>query len=188
MVEVWRLPLLCWNVHVVGDAWMPCRAVSPEFTPLSMTTQRHRLPGMIMGLVLCAACGASIHRSGYSVPDALSAPTCKIAVQEYRKLGEEGVTVLGRVRVRDTGFSVQCSESLVLERLRQEGCYLGADLINLTEVHPPDGWSTCFRTDAEFVRFDDRARPKTLVSDPQYDFDVPDRLKPIDRHAPTVTK
>jgi hypothetical protein len=139
----------------------------------------------ILTIVLCTAtilisgCAAGITRTGYRLPknqNASNLQRCPIAIQSNAKYDNTNVVVLGRIDAYDTGFSTDCDEAYVLDIFCKEACALGADLVNVTEEKQPDFWSTCYRANAEFLRFKDREQAKVLLSDAKY---APDLI--IDR-------
>ena len=73
---------------------------------------------------------------------------------------------VGEILLGETGFSVACSEKRAIKLLQDEGCALGADLINITKEKRPDGWSSCYRCTAEFYKFKDSSIQ--IASDPTY--------------------
>lgn len=121
---------------------------------------------------LVSGCAAGIKRTGYSLP-ANTKPedlkACPIVMQANAKYNTNEVTVLGAIRAYDTGMSVGCDEAEILDIFAREGCMLGADLINITDEKQPNPWtSSCYRANATFIRFNDREKAKTLVSDAKY--------------------
>jgi hypothetical protein len=131
----------------------------------------------IVMLVLCSAavlftgCAAGVKRIGYQAPpkqEVKAAPRGAIAIQKKTDYDKSAVELLGKIKVYDAGFSTECDEALVLDLICSEGYALKADLVIITKEKYPDLWSTCFRADADFVRFKDREAVKALVSDAQY--------------------
>ena len=123
--------------------------------------------------ILVSGCAAGITRTGYQLPKSQEEnklQRCPIAIQCHAKYDTNNIVVLGSIHEYDTGFSVYCDEAYILDIFCREGCMLGADIINITEEHQPDLWSTCYRAKAEFLRFKDkdRERAKELLSDPKY--------------------
>ena len=128
-------------------------------------------------MALCSAaifvsgCAAGIIRTGYQLPkeqDTNNAVGRIIAVQRNATFDTNDVVILGFIHSYDTGFSLDCDEAYSLDIFCQEGRILGADLVNITEEKHPDWFSSCYRARAEFVRFKDREKVKSLYSDPYY--------------------
>lgn len=86
-------------------------------------------------------------------------------------LAENETKKLGNIEVYDHNLiSSNCDIYTVLSILKGDGCYLGADYINITEEKYPDYiWSVCYRVKAEFVKTD-KGKTEKFESDPQYDF------------------
>lgn len=121
--------------------------------------------------ILVSGCAAGITRTGYQLPknqERNKLQRCPIAIQCNAKYDGNNIVVLGSIHEYDTGFSVDCDEAYILDIFCREGCMLGADIINITEEHQPDLWSTCYRAKAEFLRVKDREQAKGLLSDPKY--------------------
>jgi hypothetical protein len=131
------------------------------------------IPAMIFCAVavLLSGCAAGITRTGYQAPANAAAKNlekCPIAIQDNVKLDPNDMQVLGAIQSYDTGFSTDCDEAYTLDIFCQEGCMLGADIVNITAEKQPDLWSTCYRAKAEFLRFKDREKAKGLYSDARY--------------------
>jgi hypothetical protein len=57
--------------------------------------------------------------------------------------------LIARMKVRDTGTTVDCGYENVLAQALAKAREIGGDLVQLTQVHPPDLWSSCYRLDAD---------------------------------------
>ncbi|HEY4788630.1 MAG TPA: hypothetical protein VIH57_21415, partial [Bacteroidales bacterium] len=53
-----------------------------------------------------------------------------------------------------------------LEILKNEGCALHADIVNITEEIRPDAWSSCYRCRAEFLKYKNSGTK--IISDETY--------------------
>ena len=125
-------------------------------------------PAVLIGFCGCAA---GISRQGYTLRDIGTVPRselCPIAIKHDAIYEQADVDVVGRIKAFDTSVSVNCDEAYVLDLFCREACALGADLVNVTNEREPDLWSTCYRAQAEFVRFKNRDQAKLLVSDSKY--------------------
>ncbi len=125
---------------------------------------------LFLSLVMFVGCASSMKRTGYNVKD-LPVKTdaqCNIPIKRSLTYKNEEVDVLGTIQAGDSGFSVKCGEAYVLKQFQQEGCALGADLVNILDEKRIDILSSCYRAKAEFVRFKDREKAKSLASDPLY--------------------
>jgi hypothetical protein len=40
------------------------------------------------------------------------------------------VSVVGKISARDSGFSINCSETCVIDSFKKEACAIGADVVN----------------------------------------------------------
>jgi hypothetical protein len=102
-------------------------------------------------------------RSGVQKPAPASHCQCNVP------FNTNDVVVLGTIHDYDTGFSINCDEAAILEMFCREGTMVGADIVDITWERQPNPWtSTCYRATAEFLRFKDREKAKSLVSDPWY--------------------
>jgi len=61
----------------------------------------------------------------------------------------DSTIVLGEINVYDGGLAVNCGFAEVINKLEEEARKVGADAIKITELKPPDSFSTCFRIKAE---------------------------------------
>ena len=101
-------------------------------------------------------CASSIKREGYIVTPSEKEIDCNIVVKKQEEFHAEKGTVLGTMKVGDSGFSIKCSEADVLKILRSEGCKLGAQVIVLRDITPPSFFgSSCYRVTADFVALSD---------------------------------
>jgi len=131
----------------------------------------NRLLGIFAIVLLLSGCAAGIKRYGYDLKlleGAESMPRQPVAIQFQADYGEDEVEVLGRIRSYETGFAVKCDEGYVLDIFCTEARALGADVVNIVSEKHPNFWVTCYRAEAEFLRFNDRAKAQGLESDPQY--------------------
>ncbi len=122
-------------------------------------------------LIILVGYISGISRSGYRVennPEVYSSD-CKVSIQYQAKFNENEVEMLGRIKAFDTLFSVKCYEAFILEKFAREACILGADVINIIKEKHPDILSTCYRAEAEFLRFFDREMAKKNTSSPKYE-------------------
>ncbi len=134
-----------------------------------------RMKGIISVIVclsfLSASCAATINRQGYVLADSTvsrrdCASTIVVKSLEY---DPQLVQIVGRISASDSGFSVHCSEELIMEIFKKDACAVGADIINITKEAQPNFWrSTCYRAKAEFLRLKDREKLNELKSDQRY--------------------
>ena len=130
--------------------------------------------GMFLGvvLILLSGCAAGITRTGYQLPPgkvSKDLPLEAVPLQANVHFNTNEVDVLGSIHAYDNGFSTDCDEATIIETFCREGHLLGADLIDITDEKQPNPWtSTCYRARATFLRYKDRTKAKSLVSDLQY--------------------
>ncbi|WP_341843063.1 hypothetical protein [Chitinophaga caseinilytica] len=66
----------------------------------------------------------------------------------------EGATRVGAIRIKDGGFKSRCGYDQTLEEAREKARTLKGNLIKITELKPPDNWSTCYRLRADVYHHD----------------------------------
>ena len=64
----------------------------------------------------------------------------------------ENIEELGTLRIRDSGFSVNCNLEQVVESAKLEARKAGGNIIHITKHKKPNFWSTCHRIDATILR------------------------------------
>jgi hypothetical protein len=134
--------------------------------------KRALLSGLSAGLLALCGCAAGISRQGYTLRDINKPghPTdCHLTVKCNATYALADADVVGHIEAFDTSVSINCDEAYVLDIFCKEACALGADVVNVTDEHYPNFWSTCYRAKAEFLRYKDRDQVKLLVSDAKYD-------------------
>jgi hypothetical protein len=100
--------------------------------------------------VLISSCSHSIVRTGYQVNKS-DYRNCDIAIRKNLFISDS-LQKLGEIKIGESGFSVSCSEADAIEILKNEGCALNADIINITLEKRPDIFSSCYRCTAEFYK------------------------------------
>lgn len=110
-------------------------------------------------LLLSIGCAPTIRRTGYTpeAEDATSAASsadCTVRITRNSNVPAGG-TVIGTMKIGDSGFSYTCSEDKVLSILRTEACRIGADVIVLNDIRQPDLHSSCYRVTADFIRLEE---------------------------------
>ena len=122
-------------------------------------------------IIFLIGCSASITRSGYHIDDLQKnlIKCADIAIKNNATFSQNEVIILGKVSASDSGLSTDCSEEYVLDILKKDACTVGADIINITEESQPDFWtSSCYRAEAELIKFKDRNQVVNIKSDSQY--------------------
>ncbi|MFN2375996.1 MAG: hypothetical protein ABR538_05640 [Candidatus Binatia bacterium] len=101
--------------------------------------------------VLLSACGPSTYvrrdHEFASLP-----PACCPLLLGMNDAVPPGVLLVGEVRYGETGFSTDCSYAENMERIRQQACGLGADVVHITAQNFPNFVSTCYRVRASLYR------------------------------------
>lgn len=124
---------------------------------------------ILLSLFILTACSPRISRHGYEFDPNRAQDRCDIAMTQFREFSEDEVEVLAKVDIGDTGFTITCEESDVLNILKKEGCVIDAEVVNITEEKRADHWSTCYRASAEFLRLKDKYHKEAMKSDAAYD-------------------
>lgn len=122
---------------------------------------------------LTASCSSVINREGYSMDSSMvNQANCEnTIIVKSLDYDPQLVSVVGKISARDSGFSVNCSETYVIDSFKKEACAIGADVVNITKDAQPNFWTTCYRAEAEFLRINDRDKLNQLKSDSRYSTD-----------------
>lgn len=102
-------------------------------------------------LFLMSGCTHRIVRTGYQINKS-DYKNCDIAVKKYMTV-TDSLEKVGEIKLGESGFAVACSETHALEILKNEGCALNANIVNIVEETRPDLLSSCYRCSAVFYRF-----------------------------------
>ncbi|MEC5145252.1 hypothetical protein [Chitinophaga sp. 212800010-3] len=57
----------------------------------------------------------------------------------------EGTKKIGKVKVTDGGFKSDCGYERTLEQAKEKAVKVGGNVVKITELKLPDGFSTCYR-------------------------------------------
>jgi hypothetical protein len=120
-------------------------------------------------------CAAGIKRTGYTqeeIEHFNDYSNCHIKIKKEANLDGYDFRLMGKVKVYDTEFSMDCDEEYVFSLLRNEACALGADLINITNEKPPNFWSTCYQVEVELLKILNEEQASKIVSDPHYEWSL----------------
>lgn len=74
------------------------------------------------------------------------------------QIGEEippNAEKLGTIKVGDSGFSIDCNYSTVIEKAKLEARKVGGNALKITQHKTPDFWSSCHRISAEVLKIND---------------------------------
>jgi len=116
--------------------------------------RKAQLPLLILTLLLSIGCAPSIKRMHYRSDIATGrtgSPDCDMRIEEQDGPARSG-TLLGTMKIDDSGVSTNCHKRVAMKILREEACRIGADVIVLYNVREPDSRSDCYRVTADFVR------------------------------------
>jgi hypothetical protein len=102
-------------------------------------------------LIIISGCSHRIVRTGYRINKS-EYRKCEIAIHKHMHISDSLLKV-GEIELGESGSSSACSETDALEILKNEGCALNANVINITQEKMPDLMSSCYRCRAEFYRF-----------------------------------
>ena len=106
-----------------------------------------------LSLLVLAACAPSVKTVNYKTAGQTEG-MCELDVFSEGLTVSESYKVLGEVSVRDTGFSINCGEDVIMNNIKTAACEAGADGIQLFNVtHPAWYASTCFQADARFLSY-----------------------------------
>ncbi len=102
-------------------------------------------------LFLISSCTHRIVRTGYLINKS-DYKNCDIIIKKFMTI-TDSLQKVGEIKLGESGFAVACSEALALEILKNEGCTLNANIVNIVDETRPDLWSSCYRCSAEFYKF-----------------------------------
>lgn len=107
-----------------------------------------------MGCLLFTGCKHQISRIGYKVNTKSPMDVnCNIPIIKFETIPDSVAIKIGTIRLSDSGFSNNCSEADAMVILKNEGCALKADLINISKETQPDSVSICYRCQADFYKY-----------------------------------
>ncbi|MEW6713929.1 MAG: hypothetical protein AB1306_02400 [Nitrospirota bacterium] len=135
-----------------------------------MRSQKSIITVLVCFFFLFTSCTANIKREGYQLDNSVaSEKECSnIIVVKNLNYNPELVDIAGKISASDTGFSVKCSETFVVDNFKKDACEIGADIINITKDSQPDFWSTCYRAEAEYIRVKNREMLSEIKTDAKY--------------------
>jgi len=106
--------------------------------------------GSVLFLTSCAAKLTSSMQRSYAPLDSRE----EVKVFGINEQAPPNAEKLGTLKVGDSGFSVNCSYAVVLDKATTETRRVGGNILKLTEHKRPDIWSTCHRIKADVLRVD----------------------------------
>ncbi|WP_109697698.1 DUF2846 domain-containing protein [Chitinophaga deserti] len=63
----------------------------------------------------------------------------------------------GTLRIKDGGFKTNCGYSQTFDEARRKAQAAGANIIKITQIKPPDGWSSCYRMNMDLYHLEELA-------------------------------
>jgi len=114
---------------------------------------------ILVSAVLVSSCSYNITRNNYakdvSIQKAKQAQKngnadCDVIIRRKLDVSKDDVKFLGKMKLREGGATLDCSEEDAINILKKEACFLGANLIIITHESRPNIWSTCYSCDASF--------------------------------------
>lgn len=112
--------------------------------------------GVIIAGIIAATSGCEPEVREVNYQTAGQTPgMCSLDVYSEGLTVSERFKVLGEISVRDTGFTTNCSQDVVMSKIRKAACASGADAIQMFNVmHPSLAYSTCFQANARFIKYE----------------------------------
>jgi hypothetical protein len=109
---------------------------------------------LLIGCFFFTNCKHQISRIGYKVDyKSSSYANCNITIKKFEIVPDSVATKIGSIKLSDSGFSNSCSEAEAMVILKNEGCALKADFVNISKEKKADDESKCYRCRAEFYKY-----------------------------------
>ena len=102
----------------------------------------------VLGLVVAGCTGPAVRSELIAEPRAPKSTFSPVAVYRIYEDPPDTARTLGVVSVQDTGLSVNCGFSQVVDIARDEARKMGGNAVHLKSENPPDFISTCYRIEA----------------------------------------
>ncbi|MBL8025189.1 MAG: hypothetical protein JNL74_02190 [Fibrobacteres bacterium] len=101
-------------------------------------------------LIAFTHCAPDVTRKGYYAPPR-KVSDCEIQILKNEIDLESKYKKIGTIIVGDNSYGVNCSENDVIALIKNDGCHIGAKIINMYNFNKPDPWASgCFVTYADF--------------------------------------
>ena len=113
---------------------------------------------LLLSALLLTGCSHAIRREDYKPISHSQTDGCDIWIKPQAHFQPYDGKKVGRIELGDTGLSVSCSKDKAFMILRNEGCSLGANFIDLVQEMSPDIVSSCYRVKADFWFIDNPER------------------------------
>ena len=115
---------------------------------------------LIIGFVSCSP----KVKPNFTNPQSELSSQDKVALLDIEHKLPDNVQKIGSVKYKDSGFSTDCSFNSLMNRARQSARKNGANIVKVIDKKSPDIWSTCYRLEIEFYKFEG-----SVSSLPQYE-------------------
>lgn len=107
---------------------------------------------LVVFSTLFTNCTHRIVRTGYQLKKD-NYKICDVPIKKQLSISDTLASIIGEIKLGESGFSVACNEERAIDILMTEACALNADLILITEETRPDLWSSCYRCRATFYKY-----------------------------------
>ena len=84
--------------------------------------------------------GIYIPANGHNFSD-----TTNVLIINSDEIVPDGARKVGKIKITDGGFKMDCGYEKTLEQATAQAIKAGANIIKITQLRPPDGFSTCYR-------------------------------------------
>lgn len=118
-------------------------------------------------ILLFTNCAHRVVRRGYQVQPSENT-SCNVTIKKNFSVPDTLATKIGELQLKDSGFSIACSEEDAIQILIKEACTMNANLIVITKEKRPNFTSSCYRCDAEFYTYNSPVAEKIIESDNAY--------------------
>ena len=114
-------------------------------------------PALATALGTGVGCGPSVKTEIDGLTGSPKGVIAPIDIYEDERSIPKGTTVVGTIRIGDTGFSTDCGFRTAVAAMKEEARRIGADGVYLARVQEPDWWSTCYRITGRLLRYEPRS-------------------------------
>lgn len=112
-----------------------------------------RLIVSLLAIGFFTGCNTAVTTVDYTTSTETGA-MCDLDVYTDGLMISRPVMAIGAVSVRDSGFTLNCSQEVVMSQIRNAACEAGADAIQMVNVMPPSFFgSSCFQASARFLKY-----------------------------------
>ena len=101
--------------------------------------------------VLCG-CGPAVYTKVYQVQEPIPPSEAVVVLDKHTEM-YSGATLLGTIRVEDTGYTISCTLPQVLKKAVVEARKMGENVVRVVQVYPPDYGSSCYRIKVEVFAY-----------------------------------